>query len=89
MGKTMYEMLPKDKLRLLHRSVAQAIERMQKGNKSYYNDSAYHYEKGRDIRKTKEYLRKAAKYSSNNYENSKAIQLYRKQLKYTKNKSIK
>jgi len=87
--KTMYEMLPKDKLRLLHRSVAQAIERMQKGNKSYYNDIAYHYEKGRDIRKTKEYLRKAAKYSSNNYENSKAIQLYRKQLKYTKNKSIK
>lgn len=73
--KTMYDILPEHKLKLLHGFVAEAIENIYIDNASYYTDLSYHYEKAGNRDKTKIYLLKAFKYAKSNFHNSEALEI--------------
>lgn len=77
-----YNMQLKEKLRYLHRLVAETIEEMTEDEQKrhYYVDLALHYELGGVPYKTIEYLEKAADFAKSQFLNDQAIELYDKLL---------
>lgn len=75
-----YQMQLKSKLRKLHRFAAEAIEGMYTGEKSRYEELAYHYLMGEMTAKARHYLREAAMYAEQQYENERAITHYQRLL---------
>lgn len=77
-----YSMQLRTRLQQLHQSIAEAIERLYKDKlEERYIDLAFHYEKAGVFDKTCEYLRKAADYARNNYQNQQALDYYDRLLK--------
>ncbi len=85
-----YDMQLRERLRFIHHTVGQVIERIVKAdaesNKDYYIDLAYHYEKAGDKAKTRVYLEKAGDNSKNTYRNREALEIYKRLLKITGSK---
>lgn len=78
-----YGMQLHTRLKQLHQSIGEAIERLYKGHlEERYVDLAYHYEQAGVFDKTCEYLRKAADFSRQNYLNQQALDYYEKLLHY-------
>lgn len=77
-----YDMQLRARLRNLHKLAAQSIEKLYRDEPAHYTDLAYHYEKSEIRDKAKDYLKKAADYSKQTYENNNAIKLYKRLLKH-------
>lgn len=76
-----YNMQLLTRLQTQHRLTARAIEKHFKDTlQARYVDLAYHYEKADIFDKTCEYLRKAADFARNNYQNQRALDYYEKLL---------
>ncbi|MCB0637853.1 MAG: tetratricopeptide repeat protein, partial [Lewinella sp.] len=76
-----YSMQLRARLQQLHRLIAEAIERLYaKQIEERYADLAFHYEQAGVFSKTCEYLRKAADYARENYQNQQALTFYEKLL---------
>ncbi len=76
---TVYDMQLRTRLRELHYSIAEAIERLYADHLDpRYVDLAFHYEQADAEDKTNEYLEKAADYSKRNYQNEQALAYYTK-----------
>lgn len=76
-----YNMQLLTRLQTLHRLTAKAIEKQfQDKLQARYVDLAYHYERADIFDKTCEYLRKAADFARNNYQNQRALDYYEKLL---------
>ncbi len=72
-----YEMQLRSRLRDLHRQAGEAIENLFASQLApYYADLAYHFEKAEAQDKTIEYLRKAADYARENYQNHASLDFY-------------
>ncbi|MBN2379287.1 tetratricopeptide repeat protein [candidate division WOR-3 bacterium] len=80
-----YNMQLRSRLRRLHLSAAEAIERLYAGNAVHYADLAFHYENAETTEKASEYLRKAGDWARENCSNEDAIHLYDRLLKYIVN----
>lgn len=78
-----YDMQLRERLRILHRIVAGAIEKMLTG-KDQYIDLAYHFERSGVIDKAKAYLQYSGDYLKSRYKNSEAIDIYYRLLVYTR-----
>ena len=77
-----YGMQLRTRLQQLHLLIAEAIERIYADNlEERYVDLAFHYEQADIFNKTCEYLRKAADYARNNYQNQQALDYYERLLK--------
>jgi predicted ATPase/class 3 adenylate cyclase len=88
-----YDMQLKTRLRELHQLIAEAIEQLYPHAEERTVELAFHYEQAENLKKTNEYLEKAAQYAQNNFLNKQAIQFYDKlilnlQRKKTKGKKI-
>lgn len=81
-----YDMQPRKRLQNLHRIAGESIEKLYRGDETYYSDLAFHYEKAEINDLARKYLWKASEYASKNYKNQSAINLYDKLLKYVYNK---
>ncbi len=82
-----YDMQLRERLRIIHQIVAETTEKIIAGtndNKSCYLDLAYHFEKANNHEKTREYLEKAGKYLQETYNNDRAIEVFTRLLKYTR-----
>ncbi|MEO0726954.1 MAG: tetratricopeptide repeat protein [Bacteroidota bacterium] len=78
-----YSMQLGTRLKQLHRLIAEAIEKLYAWQlETRYVDLAFHYEQAGVFDKTCEYLRKAADYARNNYQNQQALEYYEKLLQY-------
>ncbi len=75
-----YRMQLKQKRRDLHFIVAERLHQLFADRKDIYADLAFHYEKAEIEDKTIEYLKKAADYAKERYENERAVELYTKLL---------
>lgn len=76
-----YGMQLRGRLKIIHRLIAEAIERLYEGKlEETYVDLAFHYEQAGIFDKTCEYLRKAADYARSNYQNQQALDYYEKLL---------
>ena len=76
-----YGMQLHTRLKQLHRLIAEAIERLYpKTIAQRYTDLAFHYENGGVKDKTIHYLKKAADYARENFQNNTALQQYNKLL---------
>ncbi len=73
---TAYHMQLTQRRRDLHKIVAECIERLAPNLEKVYADLALHYERAEVDDKAREYLKKAADYSKDRFENEKAIELY-------------
>ncbi|HDS09787.1 MAG TPA: tetratricopeptide repeat protein [Firmicutes bacterium] len=83
---TVYEMQMKKRLKELHLLAGESIEKVyRKQIKSYYGTIAFHFEKGENIKKAKEYLLKAGDHAMGNYKNHEAVNYYERLLKYLSN----
>lgn len=86
---TAYDMQLKERLRLLHRLVAQIMEEIllseEIQNRNLYLDLAYHFEKAEIRKKTVLYLEKAGKYLQETFKNEEAIRIFEKLLVYLSN----
>ncbi len=72
-----YSMQLRTRLQTLHRLTAQAIEKNYAGKlEARYVDLAFHYERANIFDKTCDYLRKAADFARNNYQNQRALDYY-------------
>lgn len=76
MHEAVYQMQLKKRVRELHRLVAESIEKLFQGEKNYFADLAFHYQKAEIKSKSIEYLEKAGDYASENFQNSKALEFY-------------
>lgn len=79
---TIYEMQLKQRLRLLHKSAGEVMEKLFLKNETKYVDIANHYEKGDNPNKAKEYFLKAGDYLKSCYNNNKAVYCYDKYISY-------
>jgi len=80
---TVYEMQLKSRLRKLHKLAGDTIVELFSDDISkYYGELSYHFERADDQDKAIDYLKKAAKFSKNNYRNNDAIYYYRRLLSY-------
>jgi tetratricopeptide (TPR) repeat protein/class 3 adenylate cyclase len=78
-----YDMQLRARLQQVHLHIAEAIERLYADNlEERFVDLAFHYEQADVFDKTCEYLRKAADYARNNYQNQRALDYYEKLLKH-------
>lgn len=76
-----YSMQLRTRLQELHASIAKAIERLFADHiEERYVDLVFHYEQAGDFDKTCEYLRKAADYARNNFQNQQALEFYERLL---------
>ncbi|MBD3286061.1 AAA family ATPase, partial [candidate division WOR-3 bacterium] len=80
-----YNMQLRSRLRRLHASTAQAIEKLYANSSTHYTDLAFHYENAEITDKASEYLRKAGDWASANYSNEDAIELLTRLLKHIDN----
>lgn len=81
MREAVYGMQLRTRLQQLHLLIAQAIERLYADQlEERYVDLAFHYEQADVFDKTCEYLRKAADYARNNYQNQQALDYYERLL---------
>lgn len=71
-----YKMQLRARLKLLHKVVAEFIEKLFPEDKQLYADLAYHYEKAENRAKTMEYLEKAGDFAKNSFQNEKALEFY-------------
>ncbi len=77
-----YGMQLRTRLEHLHFLIAQAIEKLYANRlMERYADLAFHYEQANANEKACEYLRKAADYAKNNYQNQQALDYYERLLK--------
>ena len=77
-----YEMQLHSQLQMLHRHIADSIEKIYASSLSErFIDLAFHYERASDTVKSHFYLKKAAAFASENYQNQTAIDLYDRILK--------
>ncbi|MDD3627419.1 MAG: tetratricopeptide repeat protein, partial [bacterium] len=80
---TIYEMQMKKKLKELHLLAGKSMEKIFKGNlEENYGSIAFHYEKGENEKKAKEFLLMAGDHAVVNYKNHEAIDYYERLLKY-------
>ncbi len=77
----LYNLIPKKDVRLLHKCVAEALEKIHTDDTLYYIELAYHYESAQCKDKAIEYMKKSIDYSLSNYENTFAIKLYKRLLR--------
>ncbi len=75
-----YGMQLRAHLKSLHKTTADAIERVYGGIEKHYSDLAFHYDKADEVEKSKLYLRKAGDFAREHYQNEDAIRLYRRLL---------
>ena len=76
-----YSMQLRTRLQTIHQMIAEAIEKIYVDKiEERYEDLAFHYQKADIFDKTCEYLRKAADYARNNYQNQRALTYYEKLL---------
>jgi tetratricopeptide (TPR) repeat protein len=76
-----YSMQLRTRLQTLHRLAAEAIEKHYQGKlEARYVDLAFHYERADIFDKTCDYLRKAADFARNNYQNQRALDYYERLL---------
>lgn len=77
MREAAYNMQLNTRLQKLHAQIAEAISRLYRDNiEERYVDLAFHYEQAGNTERTLEYLRKAADYAADNYQNLKALEFY-------------
>lgn len=77
-----YSMQLRTRLQQLHHLIAEAIERLYVDTiEERYVDLAFHYEQAGIFDKICEYLRKAADFARNNYQNQLALEYYERLLK--------
>lgn len=89
LSESAYNMQLRERLRILHQTIAYTIERIlpnDKAKKSYLVDLAYHFEKAEIRDKTIEYLEKAGDFLQGTYKNKSAIEAYNKLLEYNRDK---
>lgn len=84
-----YDMQLRTRLRELHQSIAEAIERLYPNSEERYVDLAFHYEQAEMDKKTDKYLEKAARYAQRNFQNRQALVFYEKLLKHLSDVSKK
>ncbi len=77
-----YSMQLEYRLRILHRTVAEAIEHIYKAREDYFIDLAHHYERAGIRDKARDYLQKAGNYLQKTYKNHDAIIIYKRLLEY-------
>ncbi|MCC7429758.1 tetratricopeptide repeat protein [bacterium] len=75
-----YGMQLKERLRKLHKVVAETIERLFPEQKEFYFDVAFHYEKAEVSEKMIEFFEKAGDFAKETYKNKLAIEFYNKLL---------
>jgi predicted ATPase/class 3 adenylate cyclase len=75
-----YDMQLRTRLRELHQSIAEAIEKLYPNSKERYVDLAFHYEEAEMLEQTNKYLEKAARYAQRNYQNRQALSFFEKLL---------
>ncbi|MCF8245621.1 MAG: tetratricopeptide repeat protein [Saprospiraceae bacterium] len=74
-----YDMQLKTRIKELHQHIAEAIEKLYENNlEQRYVDLVFHYEQAEDEAKLQEYLRKAADYAKEYYQNQQALIFYDK-----------
>lgn len=80
---TVYEMQLKKTLRNLHKLAAETIEDIYSEElEAHYDQLAHHYVQSEIKSKAREYLKKAADYSRNEYKNKRALEFYNRLLNY-------
>lgn len=85
-----YETIPEDNRKIIHKTAGEAIENIFHGRiEQYYYVLCEHFEKGGAEEKLIDYLEKAGDSYTENFENEKAIEYYDKLLKLEKDKSKK
>ncbi len=78
-----YDMQLRARLRDLHYSIAEAIEKIYSDNiEERYADLAFHYEQADETAQTIENLEKAASFAKRNYQNRQALEYYEKLMGY-------
>ena len=84
-----YQGILEQRRRVFHRIVAQGIERLyQERIGDFYEELAYHWERGGDDEKTLEYLMKAGEKAAGNYLNEAGIDYYTRALQLAKDMCI-
>ncbi len=74
-----YDMQLKTRIKELHQHIGEAIEKLYENNiEQRYVDLVFHYEQAEDEDKLREYLRKAADYAKEYYQNQQALHFYDK-----------
>ena len=73
-----YKMQLHAKLRIIHKTIAELLEKLFPDNKQVYSDLAHHYERAEIRDKTIEYLEKAGDFAKDNFQNTKALEFYEK-----------
>ncbi len=76
MHDVVYHMQLRSRLRLIHRTIAQIIEKLFEDDKKVYADLAYHYERAEETAKAIDYLHKAGDYARENYHNQAALDYF-------------
>lgn len=77
MREAAYNMQLNTRLQKLHAQIAGAIERLYRDKlEERYVDLAFHYEQAGEQDQTVQYLRKAADYAADNYQNLQALEFY-------------
>lgn len=71
-----YEMQLRERLRFLHKIVAEIIETLHPDNREKYSEIAYHYDKAENFDKAILYFEKSGDYLRTNYSNEDAIKQY-------------
>jgi len=77
-----YDMQLRSRLKILHRMVAEAMERTYGSDDKYASEIAFHYERAEESDKTRHYLSHAADYAQAHYQNEDAIRFYNALLSY-------
>ncbi len=74
---SIYSMQLKERLRILHRTAGEVIERLHGGDSAqYYPELANHFENAEVYDKARNYIEKAAKTAADNYQNDLAVSYY-------------
>ena len=77
-----YDMQLRGRLKVLHRIVADAMERTYAAEDKHASEMAFHFERAEERDKTRHYLRKAADFAREHFQNEDAIRFYVKLLDY-------
>ncbi len=81
-----YDMQLRGRLKALHRIVADAMERAYAAEDKHASEMAFHFERAEERDKTRLYLKKAADFAREHYQNEDAIRFYVKLLDYIDDK---
>ncbi len=82
-----YDMQLRSRLKVMHRTVAEAMERTYGNDDKYASEIAFHYERAEERERTRFYFSKAAEYAREHYQNEDAIRCYRSLLSYVDERS--